>query len=230
MIPLVWPYLGVLFTLVACSLGLPLPEDVPLLTGGFLCYKGLASLYIMIPVAMVGVLGGDFLLFYLGRQFGHRIVEHRIIRRLVHPSRLVTAERLFAEHGIKIIFVGRFLPGLRPMIFVASGVLKIEFWKFALVNGLAACISVPTLVLLGNLFGYNIEWIQSEVRSAMHYLLLTVLIVGLIAGTFYFHRHQRRMMESAGVPKDIDAKTLSHMPPATRQLQSEPASETRADS
>jgi membrane protein DedA with SNARE-associated domain len=222
--------MSVLFTLVACSLGLPLPEDVPLLTGGFLCHKGLANLYIMIPVAMVGVLGGDFLLFYLGRQFGHHIVEHRVIRRLIHPSRLLTAEQLFAQHGIKIIFVGRFLPGLRPMIFVASGVLKIEFWKFALVNGLAACISVPTLVLLGNLFGYNLEWIQSEVRTAMHYLLLTVLIAGLVVGTFYFHRRQRRMMASAGVPKGIDAETLSHMPPATRQAQSEPVTKPRADS
>src|SRR4029079_5938044 len=94
-----WGYLGVLFVLLLCSLGLPLPEDVPLLTGGLLCYRGLASLWIMIPVGLLGVLGGDFFLYGLGKRFGHRIVEHKLLRKLVNPSRLVTAEHLFERHG-----------------------------------------------------------------------------------------------------------------------------------
>jgi membrane protein DedA with SNARE-associated domain len=191
-----WPYLGVLALLLACGLGLPFPEDVPLLTGGFFCYQGWASLYLMIPVAMVGVLAGDFILFGLGRRFGHHIVELRVFRRLVRRQRLVMAERLFERHGVKIVFAGRFLPGLRPMIFMASGVLKVPFYKFALVNGLAACISVPLLVLLGNLFGHNLARIKSDVRTAGHALALGVLLMALIATGVYLHRRQKRMMAS----------------------------------
>ncbi len=219
-----WHYLGVLGVLIACSLGLPLPEDVPLLAGGFLCHRALASLHVMIPVAMVGVLGGDFILFGMGRKFGHRVTEHRIIRRLVNPSRLLMAEHLFAQHGAKIIFAGRFLPGLRPMIFMASGVLKVPFWRFAAVNGLAACIHVPTLVLLGKFFGHNLHQIKSDVRTVTNTIALAILVVGLIAAGVYLHRRQRRMMASAGVDRGTDADTLADLPPGDEVLQFDPDS------
>lgn len=208
-----WPYLCVLVVLIATSFGMPIPEDISLLTGGYLCNRGLASLYIMIAVGMVGVLAGDVVLFTLGRVFGHRVVEHRVVRRLVHPSRLLLAEHLFQRHGVKIIFAGRFLPGLRPMIWVASGVLKVRFWKFAAVNGFAACISVPTLIVLGKVFGHNLDKLKSEVRTVTHLLVLVILTVGLAAFTIYWHRRQKRMLALAGLDRKIDRETLIDLPP-----------------
>ena len=208
------PYLGVLIVLVACSLGLPLPEDVPLLTGGYFCHTGAAKLWLMIPVGLVGVLSGDFVLFWLGRRFGHHLVEHRLLRRLVNPSRLLTAEKLFERHGIKIVFIGRFLPGLRPMIFVASGVLRVPFYIFAAVNGLAACLSVPLMVLLGYWFGHNLDEIKADVRHATHLVFFGIVVAALVALAIYFHRRQKRLIDSAGGDATIDAETLAQMPPA----------------
>jgi membrane protein DedA with SNARE-associated domain len=209
-----WGYLGILLVLLACSLGLPLPEDVPLLTGGLLCYKGLASVWLMIPIGLIGVLSGDFFLFWLGKRFGHHIVEHRLFRKLVNPSRLLTAEKLFAHHGYKIIFVGRFLPGLRPMLWVACGVLRVPFWIFAAVNGAAACISVPTLILLGKFFGHSISQIQRDVRQATHALLLIIGLLTLAAVGYYFHKRQKGLIDAEGPEPKVDAETLAHMPPA----------------
>ena len=192
-------YLGILLVLLLCGLGLPLPEDVPLLTGGWLCYKGLANVWIMILVGLVGVLSGDFFLFWLGRRFGHQIMEHRLFRKLVNPSRLVKAERLFERHGFKIIFLGRFLPGLRPMLWVACGVSRVPAWVFATTNGAAACISVPTLVLLGKWFGHSIHKVQQDVRNVM-YLILLIAVAAALAGTaYYIHKQQSSLLsEDAG--------------------------------
>lgn len=182
--------------MIACGLGLPFPEDVPLLTGGFLCHRGLAHLYIMVPVALFGVLCGDFILFAIGRRFGPYVTEHRLVRRLVNRRRLLMAEDLFARHGVKIVVAGRFLPGLRPMIFMAAGVLKVSFWRFAAANGLAACVSVPTLVLLGKLFGHSIDQIKRDVRTATHAIALVIIVATLTYIMLYLHRRQRRMMAS----------------------------------
>ncbi|MEP0844680.1 MAG: DedA family protein [Phycisphaerae bacterium] len=209
-----WPYLGVFLVLLACGLGLPLPEDVPLLTSGVLVHKELASLWVMIPIAMLGVLGGDCVLFFVGRRFGHRVVKLWFFRRVVNPSRLLMAEGLFQRHGIKIVFIGRFLPGLRPMIFMAAGVLKVPFRVFIGVNGLAACISVPTLVVLGKVFGNSYEKIKSDVRAVTHLLVVVILIGVLIAVGAALHRRQKRLMAAAGVRPDISADALARIDPA----------------
>ncbi len=207
------PYLAILVWLLAASLGLPIPEDIPLLTGGYLCHLGYANIYLMILFGMWGVLVGDCLLFGMGRRWGHQIVEHRILRRMINPSRLVMAERLFAQHGIKTSFIGRFLPGLRPMIFAAAGVMKVRIRTFALVNGLAACLSVPALVLLGKYFGHNFDQIKTDVRIASHGVALGVLVMGLVGLAIYLHRRQKRMMASVGLDHKIDRETLSQLPP-----------------
>jgi membrane protein DedA with SNARE-associated domain len=207
------PYLCVLAVLVTASFGMPIPEDIPLLTGGWLCYRGLAVLPIMIATGMLGVLTGDICLFFMGRRFGHHIVEHRFMRRIVKPSRLLLAEHLFEHHGIKIIFAARFLPGLRAMVFLASGVMKVPFWKFIIVNGSAACISVPTLVVLGWFFGAQFDQVKSDVRMVTNIVGFLGLIVLVIAVGLYFHRRSRQYLAEAGPDETVDADTLAQLPP-----------------
>jgi membrane protein DedA with SNARE-associated domain len=193
------------------GMGVPLPEDIPLLTGGWLCYNGLATLWVMVVIALIGVLGGDLILFTLGRRFGHHVVEHRFIRRLVNADRLLLAENLFAQHGNKIIFAGRFLPGLRPMIFMAAGVLKVRPGTFLTVDGLAAAISVPTLVILGFLFGQHFNRIKQDVRFATHTIALVLVVVGLIVLAIYLYRRQKGLMAMmAG--HHVDRDRLAEIP------------------
>jgi membrane protein DedA with SNARE-associated domain len=212
-----WPYLTVFFVLIIASFGFPIPEDVPLLTGGWLVHEGLASLPVMLAVAMVGVLTGDVVLFTLGRTLGHRVVERPLVRRMVSPKRLLVAERQFEKHGIKILFAARFLPGLRAMIFVASGVLKVPFWKFAAVNGLAASISVPTLILLGRLFGHKIDQLKKDVSTVGHLVTLLAIVLALVIAGIALYRRQRRMM--AEVSAGSAADEVSAVPPPSATLE-----------
>ncbi|HOW69201.1 MAG TPA: DedA family protein [Phycisphaerae bacterium] len=212
-----WGYLGLFLILLATGLGLPLPEDVPLLTGGYLCYAQGANVWLTILVAMVGVLGSDLLLFTIGRRFGHHVVEYRFVRQLVNPPRLVMAERLFARHGVKIIFAARFMPPIRGMTFMAAGVLKVPFATFLLADGSAALLSVPTLVLLGKFlgrfFGDNLEGLVGEVQSVTHTIVLVCAAIVVLAAGLYLHRRQKRLVARAGLEGQVDARTLAGLPP-----------------
>ena len=217
-----WPYLSVFAVLLLCGLGLPLPEDIPLLFGGWVVFEGQARLFIMIAVGIGGVLAGDCILFSLGRRFGHQILLHRFLRRLVNLRRLQMAERLFQQHGVKIIFIGRFLPGLRAMLFMAAGVLRVRPLVFLAVNGTAACISVPLLVGLGYYFGHKREQLASNVRTAGHVIGLVVVVAITVAIGIHLHRRQKRLMASASgeegeakLPAVTDADTAAPAGPAS---------------
>ncbi len=200
------PYLAILLWLIAAGFGFPIPEDALLLTGGYLCHRGLAQLPLMMIVGFAGVLVGDLALYAMGRRWGRQIVRHRIVRRMITPLRLRMAESLFRKHGVKILFFARFLPGLRAVIFATAGVLRVPISTFTVVNGLAACISVPIFVLLGHYFGHSIEQIKRDVRFAGHLVLFTVLMTSLIVLTLYLYRRQRVMIATAETDTEVSAE------------------------
>ena len=56
-------YAAVFLVLVACGFGVPVPEDVTLVTGGVIAGLGHANVHTMFAVGMAGVLVGDGLMF-----------------------------------------------------------------------------------------------------------------------------------------------------------------------
>ena len=49
-------YAGLFVILMLCGLGMPMPEDVALLAGGFLAHKGITRYPITLVVSLLGVI------------------------------------------------------------------------------------------------------------------------------------------------------------------------------
>ena len=195
------PYLGLFGVLLVAGLGVPLPEDIPLLIAGWLVHKGSANLYGMIGVGLAGVLIGDFLLFNMGRRYGESIIEHRMMRRVVSPALLARAEGMFARHGAKIIFVARFMPGLRAVLFATAGIFRVRPIKFLLIDGAAAAASVPLLIWLGERFGARLEEIAHDARKAQ--LIAAACLAAAIAvwcGWEYYQVKRRKRVGAEATP------------------------------
>src|ERR687894_1863012 len=67
---------GLLF---ACGLGLPLPEDIPLLLGGYFVAIGQMNIVLVGILAWSGIIGGDCCLYWLSRRYGMNITKVRFI-------------------------------------------------------------------------------------------------------------------------------------------------------
>lgn len=200
-----WSYLGLFLVLFAAGLGLPLPEDIPLLAAGWLVSEQLADRNMMIATGLCGVLVGDFIMFSLGRTWGPQIVEHRWFRRILKPWLLDKARDKFSQHGAKIIFAARFMPGLRAVMFVTAGIFRVPYWKFLTFDGTAALISVPLWVLAGSYFPSQIREIMGGTRTAT-YVVVAAIIVAFVAFVGWeYVRHYRRQRQngsdSVGVVK-----------------------------
>jgi membrane protein DedA with SNARE-associated domain len=192
-----WSYLGLFIVLMAAGLGVPLPEDIPLLAAGWLVHRGQADLFLMMLTGLLGVMVGDSLLFTMGKRYGLHIVEHRWLRAIAKPWMLEKAREKYANHGAKILFAARFMPGLRSVIFLTAGVCRVPYWKFFIIDGAAALISVPLWVWVGWKFSARMEAILGTTRMAtivIVSLLLCSLVVWAAWEYFRYLRKKNRPM------------------------------------
>jgi membrane protein DedA with SNARE-associated domain len=187
------PYLLVFGVLIACGLGVPLPEDIILITGGLGCYYGLMDVGLTIAISMVGVLGGDSIIFFLGHKYGRALTKKWIFHKLLPDERLAEVRRRFHKRGNALIFTARFLPGLRAPIFFSAGTLHLPYRVFLLYDGLAALISVPAIVGLVYYFGDEIDWIIRQIQRVEHGIALAIACLGaaFLAKRYLKNRHAR---------------------------------------
>ncbi len=209
-----WSYLGLFIVLMAAGLGLPLPEDIPLVAAGWLVHRGQADLTLMIFTGLLGVMLGDSILFWMGRRYGTSIMEHRWFRRIAKPWLVEKARRMYSEHGAKILFAARFMPGLRSAMFLTAGVFRVPYWKFALIDGLAALISVPTWIWLSAHFSEKITHLLGGARMAT-YTVLVILGFALVIWIFweYFHNLRKRNGKTSAKTVDDAVHTAPVVPP-----------------
>ncbi len=171
-------YAGIFLALVLTSVGFPVPEDIILLTAGFISAQGYANLYIMIILTMVAILGGDLLMYALGYYFGESIFHAPFFRRIFTPARLAKIHGFYQNHGKKTVFIARFTPGLRAGAYILAGASKIGLFRFFLIDFLASLISVPVFVWLGYFLAPQIELVAETInRAKMSFLLIVVTAI-----------------------------------------------------
>ncbi len=199
-------YLGVVAALLASGFGLPLPEDLPLLIGGYLCAAGTAKLEIMLPLVLAAVLGADCMVYLLGRRYGPAIQRMPWLQRMVGAKRLLRARSAFCAHSGKTLLCARFLPGVRTPTYFAAGAFHVPFWKMLVYDGLAAVVSVPLLVLAGYFLADHFDRAVAWARNGQ---LGTALVIVAVASAFFAGRwfgHRRRLAaQPAAVAADLAA-------------------------
>lgn len=178
--------------LLLCGLGVPIPEDISLISAGYLAHLGTVDLHTVFVVCFAAVLGGDSLAFTMGRVFGTRILASRFGHRYFNPKRQRRVRAYFRTYGSKVIFIARFLPGLRFSIFLSAGMLHVRPYVFIVYDSLAALLSVPFLVYLAYYFGDHIDHVIKWARRSEYGILALVGVAGLyVAYKFYKKRRAR---------------------------------------
>jgi membrane protein DedA with SNARE-associated domain len=131
-----------------------------------------------------GVMTGDSIIFLAGRFFGQRLMATRWFQRYLSTAKQAKVETQFERFGSMVLFVGRFLPGLRAPIFFTAGSLKTRYLKFFFFDGLAALISVPFFVWLGHWlwikFQDDIVQLDRLLSKTQAYTFLVGLLLGAV--------------------------------------------------
>ena len=185
-------YAAVFFVLVLCGFGIPVPEDLTLVTGGVISGLGYTNSHIMVVVGMLGVLVGDGLMFGAGRIWGQKILRFKPIARVMTPKRYAQVQEKFDKYGNWVLFVARFLPGLRTAMFVTAGISrKVSWFRFLLMDGLAALISVPLWIYLGEYGAENNKWLMEQMHNVQSGIFVLLGIGAAVLAWFWWKKRRR---------------------------------------
>jgi len=158
-------YPALLLLLILTGIGSPIPEDLLLLTAGYLVYVDVFFWPVALAVCMTGVVASDLMLYAAGRHLAWhsaRVAEGR----LLSPERLRRTTRWFGRLGDRLVFIARLTPGTRALVFVTAGVRAVPASSFLRYDVLGAALWVPLMLVVGYASGSRI----GNLHDAMNWL------------------------------------------------------------
>ncbi len=181
--------------LLACGLGLPIPEDISIVASGILVSGKLVTFWHAFLVCMVGIIIGDSMIYWMGRLWGKKLFKKPLISKVINNRFLSIGRLAFKKFGKRIIFFARFMPGLRAPIYFFAGSRKISFIFFLIVDGIAASISVPVWIYVGKIFGENLDVLDKAIKKMqLGTVMFVILIILLLIAGNYLKKRFTKML------------------------------------
>ena len=180
--------LGLLVTLLLCGLGLPVAKWLVIITGGVLAGTGRGEPVFLFVCCALGLHGGDFAIFLMGRRWGEGLLEHRWVRRFAPPHLLARARDLLARYGVGSILVARVVPFTRVACHLLLGSMGMRIPVHFAINLLASTVYCALFFALGYVVGDNPARIQELAASSR--MVAALAVVAMALAFFMWRRHQ----------------------------------------
>src|SRR5579885_455327 len=148
-----WGYWAVAAGLIGEDAGLPLPGETVLVFASFLSHKDTGlHLYLIILVGIAAAITGDNLGFLLGRKLGPTLFRWAKKLTPLDDEDIMVAKDLIKRRGSAIIFISRYIFGLRTIAGPLAGALHMDWRTFFIANALGAATWVTIIAVAGYLF------------------------------------------------------------------------------
>jgi len=180
----VWLYGFLFLSAVVENLFPPIPGDMITVFGAFLVGTGRLNFALVFILTTVGSATG-FLLLYLFGAFLEREFFIEKDYRFFSAKSIIAAEEWFRKYGYYVVAANRFLPGVRSVISLASGISGLSPLKVFLYCNLSAAVWNFIWIYTGYTLGNNWENVREKFLSmAGSYNTIAVIILVLAACIF----------------------------------------------
>lgn len=201
-----WLYFMIFAALMGGALGLPIPEDIPLIIAGVVAHQGNADVYLLFLVCYAAIVLGDVVIFMIGRRLGPTLFNKAWFKSRVSTQRIKGVRFNLERRSLLMIFIARHLFYLRTVTFLVCGAVRMDFARFLVADMIAALVSVPLMMFLGYMGSEHFDAVMSFIISMKNWSLLAGLIA-LLGITYYYFVHYRRRKIS---PAPMEENEESH--------------------
>ena len=221
-------YAGVAATIILSGFGLPIPEEMPIVTAGAMVghdsQEAAADLlngavgggyafhftpepppairwWLMLPLCIVSVVLGDCALFMIGRIWGSRLLKSSWVQRRILPlDKQAKIEENFHRNGIMILLGARLTPGIRTPVFLMAGILRMPIQRFLLADTLYAIPGVNLLFWLS--YWFTDQFVEAIQAVDRHRPMVILAVLSAVIGVLLYKFATSRKL-STGDVRDI---------------------------
>ena len=169
------------------SAGIPLPGETMLIAAAaFAAATGQLEIFHIIAAAAVGAVVGDNLGYEVGRRLGHPALLRWGGSIGLTERKVMIARYLFALHGPKVVFFGRFVALLRMLAASLAGVNLMPRALFFVYNLSGGVVWAATFGAAGYFAGAQIHRLASWIGL----LLLAGGVSGFVAALVILRRQE----------------------------------------
>ncbi|MCX6111701.1 MAG: DedA family protein [Proteobacteria bacterium] len=188
-------YFGILLLMAIESACIPLPSEIIMPFAGYLVSIGYMNLWIAALIGAIGCNLGSEIAYWIGYAGGRAAIYRYGKYVLLSPHELEIAEKWFAKHGEKTVFIARLLPVIRTFIAFPAGVAKMKRLKFHIYTFIG---SYPWCLML-TWVGYKMGKAWDDKNSSLRHVLHNadaVIIALILIGVIWFIRSRIKAFKS----------------------------------
>jgi len=188
-------YAFLFFNALFESLFPPYPSDAFVLVFSFLAGQGHYDPYALYFLTAAGSIAGIMIIYHIGRKFGDSLLEffsRSFLGRLFPVRMIQRAKKKFSDRGDLIVFLNRFLPGMRAPICFAAGIVGIRAPKVFSYSLISVMIWNAFLISAGFYVGATWDEASKFLRDYTIIASLILVVVLLVLTIFYFRKRRNR--------------------------------------
>jgi membrane protein DedA with SNARE-associated domain len=178
-------YAGLALLMLAETVFPPIPSEAVLPLAGYLVERGEFSYVLVLLTSTAGSVLGAMVLYEAARHGGRPFAERFLRFAHLQPEKLDEAERWFARRGALIVLLGRCVPGMRSLVSLPAGLLRMPRLQYLGLTLLGSAIWNTVLVTIGYLLGSQWERV-ADVIGPISKPLVAVVVVG-VGGWLLWH-------------------------------------------
>ena len=170
----------------------PIPGDTITVFGAFLVGTGRLDYVLVFLVTTAGSVAGFMILAILGRLISREFFIKRNYKFFSAAS-IVSAEAWFERYGFWVILINRFLPGIRSVVSIVSGITKLKLFHVFFLSLASAAVWNLIWIQVGFVLGNNWQTVRSKIAYIFgQYNIAACIVIVVMAGGFIGYRYFRR--------------------------------------
>lgn len=189
--PALKAYIALVVGVWLATAGVPIPEEITLLTAGVLAGMGVIDVRWAIALGILACFSGDCAVFSLARRMGRELDRHPWLRRILRGRFARKARYLYVHRGPWALFIARLLPGVKmPFVFTA-GAFRMPWRKFLFYDLSSVTVLVPSLIMIAYWTSPSVTKLTGVVRNAGA-VGFTLLIIAVLVAAWLIRRAAKR--------------------------------------